>query len=153
MNAWLKFVTFVIAFAVIGAIPLSIILQNIVPHDSYSTEFPVQVALVMGIAVAWGMYGLPRSAARPGPLATTKACPRCAEDVKAAALVCRFCQHEFAFLAAPPPVKPAARPLRAARNDTWKQARAMWDDAVAPAEVDPSLGKPYLAHQGGADKG
>src|SRR5665213_4100209 len=29
-----------------------------------------------------------------------KVCPRCAETVKAAALVCKHCQHEFA-----PPVK------------------------------------------------
>ncbi|WP_019936197.1 PH domain-containing protein [Bordetella sp. FB-8] len=26
---------------------------------------------------------------------STKVCPRCAETVKSAALVCRFCQHEF----------------------------------------------------------
>ena len=29
-------------------------------------------------------------------IAGSKACPRCAERVKAAALVCRFCNHEFA---------------------------------------------------------
>jgi hypothetical protein len=31
----------------------------------------------------------------PGSVPGTKACPRCAEDVKLAAQVCRFCGHEF----------------------------------------------------------
>jgi hypothetical protein len=32
---------------------------------------------------------------RPDEQAEEKVCPRCAEKVKAAALVCRFCNHEF----------------------------------------------------------
>jgi hypothetical protein len=32
----------------------------------------------------------------PPPVAATKVCPDCAEDVKAAARVCRFCGHRFA---------------------------------------------------------
>lgn len=31
----------------------------------------------------------------PGETPGTKICPRCAEEVKAAAVVCRFCGHEF----------------------------------------------------------
>jgi len=35
------------------------------------------------------------------PADDTKVCPRCAETVKAAALVCRYCGHEFEAQAAP----------------------------------------------------
>ena len=45
------------------------------------------------------------------PDAPTKICPQCAEEVKSAALICRFCRYEFA--ASPPfaiPVQPLAAP-------------------------------------------
>jgi hypothetical protein len=55
-----------------------------------------------------------RSAPTPAPpRPTTKVCPRCAEDVKAAALVCRYCGHEFE----PPAVedeRPAVAPAQIA---------------------------------------
>ncbi|SIO39906.1 Uncharacterised protein family UPF0547 [Burkholderia sp. GAS332] len=35
----------------------------------------------------------------------TKVCPRCAETVKAAAMVCRFCNHEFDPATVPPPAQ------------------------------------------------
>jgi hypothetical protein len=34
----------------------------------------------------------------PDPDPQTKVCPQCAEEVKAAALICRFCRYEFAPL-------------------------------------------------------
>lgn len=46
------------------------------------------------LSVTYEFRGVP-----PGPeyaiAVAEKACPRCAEQVKAAALVCRFCGHEF----------------------------------------------------------
>lgn len=38
----------------------------------------------------------PHSAAQPpAPVSDSKVCPRCAETIKAAALVCRFCGQQF----------------------------------------------------------
>lgn len=47
----------------------------------------------------------------PVPDPQTKVCPQCAEEVKAAARVCRFCSHQFEpLLDGPAPVQPAASP-------------------------------------------
>ena len=37
-------------------------------------------------------------------LGALKVCPRCAEEVKAQALICRFCNHEFAVAELPPSI-------------------------------------------------
>jgi hypothetical protein len=45
----------------------------------------------------------------PTPDPQTKVCPHCAEEVKAAALICRFCRFEFAPL--PGATEPGAAPV------------------------------------------
>ena len=49
--------------------------------------------------------------------AGTKVCPQCAENVKAAALVCRFCGYRFAVAAASPGVASTATAVGAVQGD------------------------------------
>lgn len=44
------------------------------------------------VALVWSVTAF----SRPAAAGADKTCPKCAENVKAAALVCRFCGHEFA---------------------------------------------------------
>jgi hypothetical protein len=55
----------------------------------------IQVALGYGNGAVEEPESLP-VAAPVAPASDTKVCPMCAEDVKAAAKICRFCQHAFA---------------------------------------------------------
>lgn len=56
------------------------------------------------------------AARREADPAVTKVCPRCAERVKAAALICRFCNHEFDPASIPESPRPAALPWTRAED-------------------------------------
>ena len=68
----------------------------------------------------------------------TKRCPICAEQVKAAALICRFCGHDFRTDAAPwqtPAQSPQAQAPAPAPEQTPQAAQdwGAWTPAAAPA--------------------
>jgi uncharacterized paraquat-inducible protein A len=64
------------------------------------------------------------SQATPAPI-DTYPCPRCAETIKKAAKVCRFCNHEF------PPEPPTVKPLPIHTVGTTRFAR----DIAKPGEL------------------
>jgi hypothetical protein len=53
-----------------------------------------------------------------GHIEPVKTCPECAEDVREAALVCRFCGHRFAP-PGPPPVDPAVFLCPQCSQQSW----------------------------------
>jgi hypothetical protein len=68
----------------------------------------IPLGLIATVVVACSSK-LPDSAAAPvngNDSESTKTCPRCAENVKAAAQICRFCGHQFVSGAASAPQLP-----------------------------------------------
>ena len=47
------------------------------------------------LTVTYELRAPPTSSRIPAPAADEKTCPRCAEQVKAAARICRYCGHNF----------------------------------------------------------
>ena len=47
------------------------------------------------LALQRGVLSAEERSVRAGANAGTKVCPHCAETVKAAAIMCRFCRYEF----------------------------------------------------------
>jgi len=68
----------------------------------------------------------------------TKRCPICAEQVKAAALICRFCGHDFRQAPAPPDPA-AASPTEMQQWGAWAPGAAA--SAQAPYQA-PAVGAP-----------
>jgi hypothetical protein len=67
------------------------------------------------VALVWSLTSdtaAPAAASQNVPqFPDTRACPRCAEEIKAAAKVCRFCGSDVDPLPAPPPAEIARRML------------------------------------------
>jgi hypothetical protein len=68
------------------------------------TVIPYPLAFYM----TWRFYAERQNRLRAG----SKLCPRCAETIKAAALVCRHCGHEFEMTAGQSVASPASEPAR-----------------------------------------
>lgn len=84
---------------------------------------------------------LPAAAPPRGPDGrATKRCPRCAEDVKAEALVCRFCGHEFLPGEAPPTAETAPSPAPADPGGVPAPRTLVWPpgDWVTQPDWSPS---------------
>ncbi|WP_253947515.1 zinc ribbon domain-containing protein [Paraburkholderia xenovorans] len=66
---------------------------------------PLGLIATVVVACSTKLPGAASPAAGSGGTSPVKTCPRCAETVKAAAQVCRFCQHGFAPSVATPAEK------------------------------------------------
>ncbi|SDH13285.1 superinfection immunity protein [Roseospirillum parvum] len=91
---------FVVAAAIAYLLPSLVALGR--RQCSRDAVFVINLVLgwtVIGylFVLAWALTGeaAPRRRDLLATAASLKTCPRCAEDVKAAAHMCRYCGHEF----------------------------------------------------------
>lgn len=98
-------------------------------------ETPPRAAEGAGQSASTASHGQPGETGQPAGagLPETKTCPRCAEEVRAAARVCRFCGHEFDQLspaehvvaADAPRASPSKEALAAGRSGSRRRKRVL----------------------------
>lgn len=156
VSGWLAFFFGVFYFLIKG-LWTHVAIQILIIVGSLASLGPggVFIVLVMWISYAFAVRGILESRYRrrgwiegdgdwkpPSPpkkfqtdaaaLPNTRECPRCAETVKAAAKVCRFCGCELA------PTTPPAEPVNAVNPLKWtKTAVPSAVEAVTTPVIDP----------------